>query len=82
MTYGYYVSLCASDENKGRFNGYTWVLFNFNFIFGTLLGATLPGLQGYLVFYIVTPILCWIGGFVSIGLPTPENTDLTDETEM
>ena len=26
--HGYYIALCANERNKGRFNAYSWILFN------------------------------------------------------
>lgn len=73
--FGYYVSMCANPLNKGRFNGYSWFMFYLAFVVGYTLGATLPGINGYLTYYITVTGISWAAGLLALGLPTPEKPD-------
>ena len=75
VVFGYYISICASPTNKGRFNGYSWFMFYIAFVVGYTLGATLPGINGYLTYYITITCISMLSGFMAMGLPTPEEPD-------
>jgi hypothetical protein len=38
---GHYLSVCASNSNKGLFNGVFWVFFMISQIVGNTIGATI-----------------------------------------
>ena len=71
-TFGYYVSICADDGNRGRFTGYAWNFVTLAFLLAMIFGGYVVGRFGYLVFYTVVPIITALAGVVTLWLPTPE----------
>ena len=85
VCYGYYVSLCANESNKGRFNGYIWIFIQTAFLAASLIGGSVIGKYGYLSFYTAVPIMTSCATLLSCGLPTPgpsSDTEKDKEVEM
>lgn len=79
VVYGFYVSKCASQRNKGLFNGYVWILFNLAFFLASVLGGSLVGVNGYLTFYTVIPIITMTAMLYFCGLPDTDPVEDDDD---
>ena len=77
---GAYVSNCASDRNKGLFNGYAIIVFNLAMIFGNFTGGFLIARVTYTTYYTVIPCITICAVFFFIGVKKPDQV-VEDEPE-
>ena len=69
---GKYISMCASNENKGSYNGIFWAFFMSSQVFGNLMGAFVLGNLTKFTFYCVMTALCIAASFFFLLLSKPE----------
>jgi hypothetical protein len=72
LAQGKYVAQCASDSNKGLFNGTFWAILMFSNIVGCLMSAFLIGsVKNLSVFFSIMTIIMVLASFFFLILPKP-----------
>ena len=72
LAQGKYVAFCASDSNKGLFNGTFWAIFMSSNIVGYLMSAFVIGAVNNLsVFYMVMTVVCICSSLFFLLLRNP-----------
>ena len=71
VAHGSYISQCASESNKGAFNGFFWIILQAAMIIGNSLGSVLDQNLGQAMFYTILAIIGFIGSFFFLGLRNP-----------
>jgi MFS family permease len=72
VSHGAYISNCASNKNKGIFNGYAWILFNFCNIIGNILGGYLIEVVDYATFFFILTFISVLAALWFLGIKDPE----------
>jgi MFS family permease len=72
VAHGAYIAQCASIRNRGRFNGYAWIVLNISAIFGNFLGGFLISRVTYSTFYSVIPVIAIFAAIFLLGVSKPD----------
>lgn len=84
VSQSFYISECATDQNKGRYNGIFFSIFTSSNVISNLLASFLLKKFSKIVFYFVMSI---IGFFASLFLlflkkPSPKEIDNINEIQI
>lgn len=79
-----YVNRCATDKNKGLFNGILWMWVQLSFVTGNLMAAfVIPVTSELFLYYLFTGIcavVCFLFGLLREPLPHPvDEKDIEEE---